>query len=131
MTTQRTLRSNTRMGLSNDDKELIRSLIQPLDQKLDNINEQLVKRITDLELVVEEQSTCMKTQADAITALDARVSKLEDINAVNRAAIDTIRAATNSTEQYTRRESVRVSGLPNPAQAKRKSCARLKTAILQ
>ena len=65
----------------------------------------------DLELVVEEQSTCMKTQADAITALDARVSKLEDINAVNRAAIDTIRAATNSTEQYTRRESVRVSGL--------------------
>ena len=107
---RRTLRSGSRiMGLTAEDKAFLSSMLASLESKLSDriqqLEENLVARIQNVEQEVSTQQTTIDDQARRLTLLETHIAEQDK-------KIVELTMQTNSVAQYTRRESVRIHGLP-------------------
>ena len=99
------------MGLTQTDKAWIKAeLATKVD--LQSINKQLLKKISELETKLSSHEERLAELEEKINAKDDIISKLIDSNEIQKASIQTLKATSIAAEQYSRRTSIRISGIP-------------------
>ena len=95
------------MGLSEDDKEYIRNLLEPLAkcEQFDQFKDSIIEKLVEQDKKIEEIAGELNIQKKRIDILEAD-------NILKTKTIEYLKSKSDQNESYSRRHSVRIHHIP-------------------